>query len=525
MAFLSLLLFFFFSLLAIVRSQPSPPKGTLIDCGATIPSVIDGQQWLSDNDFVSAGIPKTLHDPNPLPILQTVRSFPLGDGSPKKFCYVVPVIRNSKYLVRTTYFYGGINGRDLPPVFDQIIDGTRWSIVNTTEDFTRGMPSYYEGVFLARVKTMSVCVARNTYTDSDPFISALEFILLGSSVYNSTDFANYGLNLVARNSFGYGGPMIRFPDDPFDRYWEPFGESNTTTRSTENISVSGFWNLPPLKVFETALTTDQSKPMKIELQWPPISLPNSIYYIAMYFADDRNSLLDSSRIFNITMNGVEYFRNLNVTTAGVVVFASRWPLSGLTNITLLPAEGSVVGPLINAGEIFNVLLLGGKTHTRDVISLDRVKSSLRNPPPDWKGDPCLPRQYAWTGVTCSEESEGPRIRVVALNLSSMALSGSISPGIAKLTALTNIWLGNNNLTGSIPDLSSLRMLETLHLENNQLSGVIPPSLGAIESLRELFVQNNNLTGQVPSSLLVKPDLNLKMSPGNNFLPSQPPPTT
>lgn len=56
---------------------------------------------------------------------------------------------------------------------------------------------------------MSVCVARNTYTDSDPFISALEFILLGNSVYNSTDFENYGLSLMARNSFGYGGPVIR----------------------------------------------------------------------------------------------------------------------------------------------------------------------------------------------------------------------------------------------------------------------------------------------------------------------------
>lgn len=46
-----------------------------------------------------------------------------------------------------------------------------------------------------------------------------------------------------------------------------------------------------------------------------------------------------------------------------------------------------------------------------VIALQKVKESLRNPPLDWNGDPCMPRQYSWTGITCSE---GPRIRVVTL---------------------------------------------------------------------------------------------------------------
>lgn len=46
-----------------------------------------------------------------------------------------------------------------------------------------------------------------------------------------------------------------------------------------------------------------------------------------------------------------------------------------------------------------------------VIALEKVKKSLQNPPLDWNGDPCLPREYPWTGVICSE---GERIRVVAL---------------------------------------------------------------------------------------------------------------
>ena len=78
--------------------------------------------------------------------------------------------------------------------------------------------------------------------------------------------------------------------------------------------------------------------------------------------DDRNS---SSRVFNISINDVPYYHNLNVTPAGACVFATRWPLRGPTKITLTPAVGSDIGPLINAGEIFEVLDLGGRTATRD----------------------------------------------------------------------------------------------------------------------------------------------------------------
>lgn len=166
---------------------------------------------MSDEGYVTGGTAKNLTVPVLYPILSTVRSFPLENNLRKKYCYAARVYRGAKYLVRTTYFYGGINGQDTPPpVFDQIVDGTLWSIVNTTTDYANGMSSFYEGVFLAQGNVMSVCIAANTYTDTDPFISALEFIILNDSLYNSTDFQNVGLHLVARHSFGYSGPAIRY---------------------------------------------------------------------------------------------------------------------------------------------------------------------------------------------------------------------------------------------------------------------------------------------------------------------------
>lgn len=63
-----------------------------------------------------------------------------------------------------------------------------------------------------------------------------------------------------------------------------------------------------------------------------------------------------------------YYSNLNVSPAGDAIFANQWPLSGQTNITLVPVAGSTVGPVINAGEVFQVLNHGGRTLARDGLN-------------------------------------------------------------------------------------------------------------------------------------------------------------
>ncbi|KAK4798309.1 hypothetical protein SAY86_030635 [Trapa natans] len=499
---------------SLCQSQHFP--GTLIDCGAASSSLIDGREWLPDEGFTSSGVSRSLTETTNLKILSTVRSFPLHD---RKFCYTVSVIRDARYMIRSTYFYGGVNvDSPNPPVFDQMVDGTLWSVVNTTENYARGNLSYYEGVFRAQGKTMIFCIGANSYTDSDPFISALEFIKLENSLYNSTNFVIHSLSLVARHAFG-STKMIGYPDDQFGRYWHPFGQEYSSFTYNNEISVSGIWNLPPLAVFKKQLSTPLNKSM--EIQWPPFSLQNTTYYIALYFADDLGPASDGGprRAIDISINGMPYYSNMSVTSIGGVVFTTWWPLSGITKLKIAPAMGSVVGPLINAGEIFQVLQLGRRTHTKDVIALEKIRNNFQNPPPDWTGDPCMPQRYSWTGVTCYE---GRRIRIVALNLTSTRLSGSLSPALNDLTALTSIALGNNHLSGTIPNLSGLKLLEILHLNDNQFTGEIPPSLGDISKLRELFLQNNNLSGPVPNTLLGKPRLNFKYD-GNNVTTAPPSP--
>lgn len=157
------------------------------------------------------------------------------------------------------------------------------------------------------------------------------------------------------------GNSFRYPDDQFDRFWEPFGETKLNDSSNANVSVSGLWNLPSLKVFESELTTNQLH--AIVLSWPPKQVQDANYYIALYFADSRD------RVFDVTINGVLYYKDLNVTEAGLVVYSTKWPLAGSTYITLTPSAGSVLGPSISAGEAFQVLPLRARTLTRDGMLL------------------------------------------------------------------------------------------------------------------------------------------------------------
>ncbi|XWS54810.1 hypothetical protein CRYUN_Cryun10bG0121100 [Craigia yunnanensis] len=271
---------------------------------------------------------------------------------------------------------GGFDRGKQPPVFDQIIGRTKWSVVNTTEDFANGLTSYYEVIVVAPAKTLSVCLSRNEQTDSSssPFISAIEVLSLDDSMYNSTDLAKYALVTVARSTFG--------------------------NQDSISVSTSEFCNKPPAKAFVTAITRSPGK--KLEVQWPPVSLPT-------------------------------------------------WPLSGQTHISLTPVAKCSDGPLINAGEIYQILPLGGRTHTRDVAAMEDLVRSFDNPPPDWR-------------VTYSEDKMA---RVVSL-----------------------------------------------HLEKNNFIGPIPKSFGKLGNIREIFLQNKDLDGSIPDALLEKKGINLQVSPGN-----------
>ena len=80
-----------------------------------------------------------------------------------------------------------------------------------------------------------------------------------------------------------------------------------------------------------------------------------------------------------------------------------------------------------------------------------------------------------------------------LKLERNSLSGTI-PDLSDLTELTQLRLDQNSLSGTIPDLSDLTKLEWLNLSLNSLSGTIPAGLST--ALTNLNLQKNSLSGTI-----------------------------
>ncbi|XP_056162775.1 probable LRR receptor-like serine/threonine-protein kinase At3g47570 [Syzygium oleosum] len=109
----------------------------------------------------------------------------------------------------------------------------------------------------------------------------------------------------------------------------------------------------------------------------------------------------------------------------------------------------------------------------------------------------------WFGVTCGRRHR----RVTALDLSSQALYGSISPHIGNLSFVREMLLQNNSLYHEIPpQVGQLRRLRVLRLDNNSLVGEIPKNISCCPNLVALILQCNQLTGEIPAELGSLPKL-------------------
>ncbi|KAE8665915.1 Detected protein of unknown function [Hibiscus syriacus] len=106
----------------------------------------------------------------------------------------------------------------------------------------------------------------------------------------------------------------------------------------------------------------------------------------------------------------------------------------------------------------------------------------------------------WIGVICG----GQPMRVIALDLSSLGIDGTLPPiadMVNRLPHLKELYLSRNQLYGQIPSsFFNYRRLEVLSLSSNNLTGNIPINLGNLTILKHLDLSSNNLEGHIPSSI-------------------------
>ncbi len=117
----------------------------------------------------------------------------------------------------------------------------------------------------------------------------------------------------------------------------------------------------------------------------------------------------------------------------------------------------------------------------------------------------------WHGVYIDNQ------RVTDLYLYNNNLTGSIPDAIGELTALRNFSFTSNALTGPIPAaLGNCADLNAIDLSDNALTGNFPAEIANCQMLTEIIVYRNELSGAFPEILLGLPNLQRLELNSNNF---------
>ncbi|OVA01194.1 Protein kinase domain [Macleaya cordata] len=235
----------------------------------------------------------------------------------------------------------------------------------------------------------------------------------------------------------FSGPLPSFSH--LTNLQELFLDTNFFTSVPPSI-FSGLTNLQIL-----SLSDNEPRTLNLKLSYNNLtgSLPNSLAGSEIRNLWLNNQILGLSGQIDIlrTMTKISQLRDNRLTG---VVPPSLTLLSQLVNISL--ASNKLQGPYP-----------GFKNGT--VVNLGTTNNFC-----DIKPGPCNPQLTTLLNVAGDLE----------INLAKQQLSRTISPAIADIGSLRNLFLNDNNLTGSIPDsLTHLIQLQIVVVSNNNLSGKIP----------------------------------------------------
>ncbi|VVA93743.1 unnamed protein product [Arabis nemorensis] len=324
---------------------------------------------------------------------------------------------------------------------------------------------------------------RNCYTlnltigDSTPFISALELRKLKNTTYLTQQGS---LQSLMRADVGsISNQVLRYGSDVFDRVWTPYNfESWSQISTNQTVKVGNAYQPPEIAMVTASVPTDPDAPMNFTLV---AGSRTTRFYFFMHFAEIQELNSNETREFNIMFNDKHFFgpfRPINFTTTSVynptefVVDAN-----GKYTFSLQRTGNSTLPPLLNAMEIYLVTLVPlQETERKEVDAMMNIKSGYGVNKIDWEGDPCVPRDYRWSGVNCSY-IDNEQQKIISLNLSASGLTGEILEFISNLTNLEVLDLSNNTLTGLVPEfLANMKSLKLINLSDNELNGSIPANL-------------------------------------------------
>ncbi|KAH1243028.1 Receptor-like protein 4 [Glycine max] len=458
------------------------PFAMHISCGArqNVQTKPTNTLWREDFGF-TGGIAANATRPSFItPPLNTLRYFPLSEGPQN--CYNINKVPKGHYSIRIFFGLVGRSKDTSEPLFDISIEGTQ--IYSLKPGWNKQNDQVFvEALVFLTNDSVSICFHSTGH--GDPAILSIEIQQIDDKAYYFGPWWSQGIILrtVKRLSCGFGQSKfdVDYGGDSRggDRFWQrikTFGDESDQPRSVETRikQASHPPNFYPETLYQSALVSTNNEP---DLTYALEVDPNRNYSVWLHFAEIDNSVTAAGqRVFNIIINDDHAFKDVDIVELSgdiytALVLNTTVTVNGrILTITLKPKEGNLA--IINAIEIFEVIMVESKTISEEVSALQTLKKALGLPPRfGWNGDPCVPQQHPWFGVDCQ------------LNKS----SGS--------WIIDGLGLDNQGLKGFLPDdISRLLNLQILNLSKNNIHGAIPSLLGTITSLQVLFTDNAGLCG-------------------------------
>ncbi|VVB16617.1 unnamed protein product [Arabis nemorensis] len=479
------------SIIHIVQAQ-SQQEFISLDCGqpenepSPYKETETGLEFYSDAIFAVSGethsIQANRESEFPKPY-RSLRYFPHG----LRNCYNIPVEKGRNHLIRAKFIYGNYDGFDISPNFDLYLGPNLWATVDL---YRQENGTTEEMLHIPTSDLLQICLVKTGPTT--PIISTLEIRPMGNDTYITKSGS---LRLHTRLYLSETEKLLRYPDDVYDREWNAYFEKDnwteliSTTRAVEN---SNDYDPPKAALATAAIPTNAKEPLKLE--WSNPEKPDDQYYLYGHFAEIQGLGSNDTREFNMVLNGKVLSsdpvipKKLKVTT--VLSVSPMTCDGGECSLQLVRTNSSTLPPLLNAFEVYTVIQFPqSQTDESDVVAIEKIESTYELGRIDWQGDPCVPQQYMWDGLNCSNTNISTPPRITSLNLSSSGLTGSIAAAIQNLTQLEKLDLSNNRLTGKVPEfLGKMKSLFFINISENDLEGSIPQSLER-EGL-ELHYQGN-----------------------------------
>ncbi|XP_057419733.1 receptor-like protein 4 [Lotus japonicus] len=488
------------------------PFAMRVSCGAlkNVQTRPTSTVWQKDFGY-TGGISANATRPSYItPPLNTLRYFPLSEGPQN--CYNIDRVPKGHYSIRIFFGLVGHSGDIKEPLFDISIEGTQ--IYSLKSGWTRQDDQVFsEALVFLTNDSVSICFHSTGH--GDPAILSIEILQVDDKAYHFVPQWNQGIILrtVKRLSCGFGQSKfdVDYGGDSRggDRFWQrvrTFGQNSDRPRSVESRIKQASYppNFYAEALYQSALVSTSSQP---DLTYILEVDPNRNYSIWLHFAEIDNSVRDvGQRVFDIMINGDLAFKDVDIVKySGDIYTALVLNTTVIVNgriltITLSPKQDNLA--IINAIEIFEVIMADSKTLSDEVRALQTLKNALELPPRlGWNGDPCVPQQHPWRGVDCQlNRSTGSWI-IDGLVLDNQGLKGSLPNDISRLLNLQILNLSGNSIHGAIPSsLGTMTNLQVLDLSYNLFDGSIPESLGQLASLKTLNLNSNILSKKVPATL-------------------------